>query len=135
MLIDKKLLDELCAQAKASPRLRMNYDLRTSSADGSQRMLNALEMGTVIPIHRHPDTAETVIMLRGSVKEMFYDITDGTAVKTAEFILKAGSDACALQIPKGQWHTLECLEPGSVLFEAKDGAFVPRNENDEFHAK
>ncbi|HAE23872.1 MAG TPA: cupin fold metalloprotein, WbuC family [Prevotellaceae bacterium] len=135
MLIDKKLLDELCAQAKASPRLRMNYDLRTSSADGSQRMLNALEMGTVIPIHRHQDTAETVIMLRGSVKEMFYDITDGTAVKTAEFILKAGSDACALQIPKGQWHTLECLEPGSVLFEAKDGAFVPRNENDEFHAK
>lgn len=135
MLIDKKLLDELCAQAKASPRLRMNYDLRTSSADGSQRMLNALEMGTAIPIHRHQDTAETVIMLRGSVKEMFYDITDGTAVKTAEFILKAGSDACALQIPKGQWHTLECLEPGSVLFEAKDGAFVPRNENDEFHAK
>ena len=135
MLIDKKLLDELCAQAKASPRLRMNYDLRTSSADGSQRMLNALEMGTVIPIHRHQDTTETVIMLRGSVKEMFYDITDGTAVKTAEFILKAGSDACALQIPKGQWHTLECLEPGSVLFEAKDGAFVPRNENDEFHAK
>jgi cupin fold WbuC family metalloprotein len=135
MLIDKKLLDELCAQAKASPRLRMNYDLRTSSADGSQRMLNALEMGTAIPIHRHQDTAETVIMLRGSVKEMFYDITNGTAVKTAEFILKAGSDACALQIPKGQWHTLECLEPGSVLFEAKDGAFVPRNENDEFHAK
>ena len=135
MLIDKKLLDELCAQAKASPRLRMNYDLRTSSADGSQRMLNALETGTVIPIHRHQDTAETVIMLRGSVKEMFYDITDGTAVKTAEFILKAGSDACALQIPKGQWHTLECLEPDSVLFEAKDGAFVPRNENDEFHAK
>jgi cupin fold WbuC family metalloprotein len=135
MLIDKKLLDELCAQAKASPRLRMNYDLRTSSADGSQRMLNALEMGTVIPIHRHQDTAETVIMLRGSVKEMFYDITDGTAVKTAEFILKAGSDACALQIPKGQWHTLECLESDSVLFEAKDGAFVPRNENDEFHAK
>ncbi|MBQ1816580.1 MAG: WbuC family cupin fold metalloprotein [Bacteroidaceae bacterium] len=135
MLIDKKLLDELCAQAKASPRLRMNYDLRTSSADGSQRMLNALEMGTAIPIHRHQDTAETVIMLRGSVKEMFYDITDGTAVKTAEFILKAGSDACALQIPKGQWHTLECLEPDSVLFEAKDGAFVPRNENDEFHAK
>jgi len=135
MFIDKKLLDELCAQAKASPRLRMNYDLRTSSADGSQRMLNALEMGTVIPIHRHQDTTETVIMLRGSVKEMFYDITDGTAVKTAEFILKAGSDACALQIPKGQWHTLECLEPGSVLFEAKDGAFVPRNENDEFHAK
>ena len=135
MLIDKKLLDELCAQAKASPRLRMNYDLRTSSADGSQRMLNALEKGTVIPIHRHQDTAETVIMLRGSVKEMFYDITDGTAVKTAEFILKAGSDACALQIPKGQWHTLECLEPDSVLFEAKDGAFVPRNENDEFHAK
>ena len=135
MLIDKKLLDELCAQAKASPRLRMNYDLHTSSADGSQRMLNALEMGTAIPIHRHQDTAETVIMLRGSVKEMFYDITDGTAVKTAEFILKAGSDACALQIPKGQWHTLECLEPDSVLFEAKDGAFVPRNENDEFHAK
>ena len=133
MLIDKKLLDELCERARTSPRLRMNYDLRTSATDRSQRMLNALEIGTAIPIHRHQDTAETVIMLRGSVREMFYDIVDGKAVKTAEYVIKAGSEACALQIPKGQWHTLECLEPDSVLFEAKDGAFVPRNENDEFH--
>ncbi len=132
MLIDKKLLESLCEKARTSPRLRMNYDLRTSSSDQSQRMLNALEMGTEIPIHRHSDTAETVVMLKGSVKEMFYDILDGQAIKTAEFIIKAGSDACALQIPKGQWHTLECLEPDSVLFEAKDGAFVPRNANDEF---
>ena len=133
MLIDKKLLDTLCEKAKASPRLRMNYDLRTSATDQSQRMLNALELGTDIPVHRHPDTAETVVMLRGSVKEMFYDIIDGKALKTAEYVIKAGSEACAIQIPKGQWHTLECLEADTVLFEAKDGSFVPRSENDEFH--
>ena len=135
MLIDKKLLDNLCGKAKASPRLRMNYDLRTSSDDQSQRMLNALELGTDIPVHRHPDTAETVVMLRGSVKEMFFDIVEGKAVKTAEYVIRAGSDACAIQIPKGQWHTLECLEADSVLFEAKDGSFAPRNEDDEFHGE
>ncbi len=125
-------MDELCEKALASPRLRMNYDLRTTPADQSQRMLNALEPGTVIPIHRHPDTAETVVMLRGSVKEMFFDIIDGKAVKTAEFLLKAGNETCALQIPQGQWHSLECLEPHSVLFEAKDGAFAPREDKDQF---
>ena len=112
MLIDKKLLDNLCGKAKASPRLRMNYDLRTSS-----------------------DDQETVVMLRGSVKEMFFDIVEGKAVKTAEYVIRAGSDACAIQIPKGQWHTLECLEADSVLFEAKDGSFAPRNEDDEFHGE
>ena len=91
MVIDKQLLDELAEQAMASPRLRMNFDLRTSGEDTSQRMLNALEMGTNIPIHRHKDTAETVIMLRGSVKEIFYDIVDGSPVFKEEFIIKAGS--------------------------------------------
>lgn len=130
MLIDKELLDRLSGQAGESPRLRMNYDLRTSEEDSSQRMLNALEMGTKVPIHRHRDTSETVIMLRGSVKEIFYEVRDGKAMPSSEYILKAGTDACALQIPKGQWHSLECLEPHSVLFEAKDGAFSPRTEED-----
>ncbi|MCI5491048.1 MAG: WbuC family cupin fold metalloprotein [Prevotellaceae bacterium] len=132
MILDKQLLDNLCQQAQTSPRLRMNYDLRTTENDNSQRMLNALEPGTDIPIHRHRDTSETVVMLRGSVKEIFYTIEGGTAYPTAEFILKAGSDNCALQIPQGQWHSLECLEAHSVLFEAKDGAFVPRTDDDVF---
>ena len=132
MILDKQLLDNLCQQAQTSPRLRMNYDLRTTANDNSQRMLNALEPGTDIPIHRHRDTSETVVMLRGSVKEIFYTIEGGTAYPTAEFILKAGSDNCALQIPQGQWHSLECLEAHSVLFEAKDGAFVPRTDDEGF---
>ena len=132
MILDKQLLDNLCQQAQTSPRLRMNYDLRTTENDNSQRMLNALEPGTDIPIHRHRDTSETVVMLRGSVKEIFYTIEGGTAYPTAEFILKAGSDNCALQIPQGQWHSLECLEAHSVLFEAKAGAFVPRTDDDVF---
>ena len=132
MILDKQLLDNLCQQAQTSPRLRMNYDLRTTSNDSSQRILNASEPGTDIPIHPHRDTSDTVVMLRGSVKEIFYTIEGGTAYPTAEFILKAGSDNCALQIPQGQWHSLECLEAHSVLFEAKDGAFVPRTDDDVF---
>lgn len=127
MIIDQKLLDELSAQAKVNPRLRQNYDLRTSSEDGSQRMLNALAMGTVLPVHRHTKTTETVVMLRGKLREDFYN--DNGEV-TASFILKAGGEAPALQIPAGQWHSLEVLEEGTVLFEAKDGAYEPLADED-----
>lgn len=127
MKITQALLDELTAAAKASPRLRMNLDLRNSAADGSQRMLNALEPGTVLPIHRHRLTSETVVCLRGRLREIFYD----DAGQVTEVIdLAPGSDCVALNIPLGQWHTVEVLEFGSVILEAKVGAYEPREESD-----
>ncbi|MBQ7528018.1 MAG: WbuC family cupin fold metalloprotein [Bacteroidaceae bacterium] len=127
MVLTTEILDALSAKAKASERLRMNYDLRTSLADQSQRMLNALEPGTELPIHRHTTTSETIVLLRGSIKEMFYD---NKGDLTESIVLKAGTEPCAMNIPKGVWHNLECLEPGTILFEAKDGAFEPRREED-----
>ena len=122
MLIDKSLLDNLSAQAKASPRLRMNYDLRTTPEDGSQRMLNALEPGTVMPVHRHTDTSATVVVLRGSIRQNFYDDLGGLE---ESLLLKAASYCPAAQVEKGRWHNLECLEPDTVIFECKDGAWKP----------
>lgn len=127
MILTSDILDKLSAEAKSCERLRKNLDLRTSSADQSQRMLNALEPGTQIPIHRHPTTNETVILLRGSVKEMFFNDKGNM---TESVILKAGKEPSAMNIPRGVWHTLECLESGTILFEAKDGAFEPRREED-----
>lgn len=122
MIIDNELLDRLSAQAKANPRLRQNYDLRTTPEDGSQRMLNALEPGTVMPIHRHTRSTETMVMIRGSLKEYFYD-NDGNLTDT--ILLQAGGPVPALQIPVGAWHSLEVLEEGTVIFEAKDGKYEP----------
>ena len=122
MVIDNTLLDKLTAQAKESPRLRMNMDLRNSAADSSQRMLNAIEPGSVVPIHRHQKTSETVIVCRGKVREEFYD-AEGN--KTAEFVMEAGGECPGIQVPMGQYHTLVCLEDGSVIFEAKDRAYDP----------
>lgn len=129
MLIDKTLLDTLTVQAKSSPRLRMNYDLRNSSEDYSQRMLNALEPGTVMPIHRHRNrnSSETVVLLRGKVKWLYYD-DEGSF--TDSFIVEAGSNLCGLNVPQGQWHSLECMESGSVIFESKDGAWEPLEDKD-----
>ena len=127
MRIDVTLLDELTAQAKASPRLRMNFDLRNSPNDQSQRMLNALEPGTVMPIHRHRHSSETVVVLRGKVKWVYYN--DKKEV-TDTFIVAPGSDLVGLSVPKGQWHSLECLETGTVIFESKDGAFEPTRPED-----
>ena len=127
MRIDVTLLNELTAQAKASPRLRMNFDLRNSPNDQSQRMLNALEPGTVMPIHRHRHSSETVVVLRGKVKWVYYndqkEITD-------TFIVAPGSDLVGLSVPMGQWHSLECLETGTVILESKDGAFEPTRPED-----
>ena len=127
MEITQKLLDDLTAQAKASPRLRMNYDLRNSSADTSQRMLNAIEPGSEVPIHRHQKTSETVVVLRGRVVEEFYS-SEGTVEATYE--VAAGGTVCALNIPAGTWHTLRALESGTVIFEMKDGAYAPIGEED-----
>ena len=122
MLIDKKLLDSLTAQATESPRLRMHYDLRNSSNDQSQRMLNAMEMGTKLPIHRHTTTSETMIVIRGSLKEIFYDDKGNI---TEEFTLSATGPNYGLNIPINIWHSLEVLEPNTVIFEAKDGPYQP----------
>ena len=136
MVIDNLLLDKLTAQAKASPRLRMNLDLRNSDGDSSQRMLNAIEPGSVVPIHRHQKTSETMVVLRGRVVEEYY--SDEGALE-ASFELAAGGDArsesgmtvaCALNIPAGQWHSLRALESGTVILEMKDGAYEPISPED-----
>ena len=124
--IDKLLIERLFEQAKESPRLRMNYDLRTSSEDTSQRMLNALLPGTEVPIHRHESTSETVVCLSGRLEEMIYKKKeDGTFQEVSRHLLCPAEGCYGIQIPAGAWHTIQVLEP-SVIFEAKDGAFVPR---------
>ena len=125
MIIDEQILDNLTAQAKASPRLRMNMDLRNSPSDGSQRMLNALEPGTVMPIHRHHNSSETVICVRGHFEEYFYD-ENGNLTETVDMV----PGGVVLNIEKGRWHSLKCLESGTVLFESKDGAYRPLGEDD-----
>ena len=127
MVINQKILDELTAQAKASPRLRMNMDLRNSSADGSQRMLNALEPGTPLPIHRHMKSSETVVCLRGHLREVFYD-EDGEITEVID--LQPGGECVALNIPVGQWHSVDVLESGTVILECKDGGYEPLGEED-----
>ena len=127
MTIDNQLLSTLSFQAKASPRLRMNYDLRNSEEDNSQRMLNALEPGTVMPIHRHRNTSETVVIVRGSLVERFYD-EEGNI--TEEVLMVSGGENPVVQVEKGRWHSLECLEPNTVLFEAKDGDWEPLVDED-----
>ena len=126
--IDNALLDSLTEQAKASPRLRMNYDLRNSSEDTSQRMLNAIEPGSLVPIHRHQKTSETVVVLRGRVVEEFYDELE--RICSAVYEVSAGGSVCALNIPAGQWHTLRSLESGTVILEVKDGAYEPIGPED-----
>ena len=122
MVIDSLFLDKLTAQAKASPRLRMNLDLRNSDSDSSQRMLNAIEPGSVVPVHRHQKTSETVVLLRGRVVEEYYN---SEGVVEASYELAAGGPICALNIPAGQWHTLRALESGTVILEMKDGVYEP----------
>ena len=121
--INKKLLEDLFEQAKSSPRLRMNYDLRTSSADTSQRMLNALLPGTEVAIHRHEETTETVVCLCGRLEEIIYKkMPDGTFQEVSRDLLCPAEGCYGIQIPAGAWHTICVLEP-SVIFEAKDGAY------------
>ena len=122
MILNKKLMDDLSAQAKVNPRLRQALDLRTTPDDQSQRILNAVEPGTILPIHRHRGTTETIIVLRGKVVQHYYD-DNGT--KTASFELAPGSAQVGMSVPVGQWHALESLEEGSVIFECKDGAYQP----------
>ena len=123
MIIDDAVLDGLTQKAKESPRLRCNLDMRNSAEDKSQRMLNALEPGTVMPIHRHLGSSETNICVRGHFEEYFYD-ENGNLTDTIDMV----PGGTILNIEKGQWHSLKCLEPGTVLFEAKDGPYHPLEE-------
>ena len=126
LIIDNTFIDTLINDARANPRLRQAFDLRTSTADQSQRMLNALIPGTLLPIHRHRETTETVVILRGRMDEVFFD---DEGHETSRVHLAHDGGPQALSIPAGAWHTVEVLEP-TVIFEAKDGPFVPRSEDD-----
>ena len=127
MIIENKILDELTAQAKASPRLRMNYDLRDTSGDESQRMLNAIEPGTVMPIHRHMASSETILCIRGHFQENLYD-EHGNLVETID-MLPGGA---IVNVPAGQWHNLVSKESGTVLFEVKNGKYEPLRPEEIF---
>jgi len=126
--ITQAMLDDLTAQAKASQRLRMNMDLRNSPDDKSQRMLNAIEPGSPLPVHRHPTSSETVVCLRGRLVEDFYDASGRTCVESIE--LSPNGPIVAVNIPVNQWHTVRVLESGTVIMEVKDGKYEPILEND-----
>ena len=128
MKISQALLDDLTAKAKESSRLRMNLDLRDSAEETSQRMLNAIEPGSPLPIHRHQKTSETVVCLRGRLVEEFYD--DLERICTERIELSPGGPIVALNIPAGQWHTVQALESGTVILEMKDGKYEPLSDVD-----
>ena len=128
MKITQTILDELTAKAKESPRLRMNLDLRDSAEDTSQRMLNAIEPGSPLPIHRHQKTSETVVCIRGRLVEEFYD--DLERICTERIELSPNGPVVALNIPAGQWHTVQSLESGTVILEMKNGKYEPISDVD-----
>ena len=128
MKISQTILDELTAKAKESPRLRMNLDLRDTDEDTSQRMLNAIEPGSPLPIHRHRHTSETVVCLRGRLVWEYYDELERICTETIE--LSPNGQVVALNVPAGQWHTVKALESGTVILEMKDGKYEPIQDCD-----
>ena len=141
MKITQAILDDLTAKAKESPRLRMNLDLRDSDKDGSQRMLNAIEPGSPLPIHRHKNSSEVMVCLRGKLRVEFYDEfsrpsgnerpkveRERTCTETIE--LSPNGPVVALNIPAGQWHTVRALESGTVILEMKNGGYEPISDVD-----
>lgn len=138
MNITQAILDGLTEKAKVSPRLRANLDLRDSDADTSQRMLNAIEPDSVVPIHRHQKTSETVVCLRGRLVEEFFAEQSGKAERydelertcTEAIELSPNGPVVALNIPAGQWHTVRALESGTVILEMKNGAYEPISDVD-----
>ena len=120
MKIDSALLDTLSAQAKANPRLRQAYDLRTTPEDNSQRILNAMEPGTILSVHRHRGSTETVVVLRGKIWQNFYD---ENGQLTESFEASAESEIVGFSVELGRWHNTECLESGTVILECKDGKY------------
>ena len=127
MIINEQILNDLTRRAQDSPRLRMAMDLRNTPEDHSQRMLNALEPGTVMSIHRHLASSETVALLRGKIRWYFYD---NNGKVDEEVVLDANGDVRCINVEKGRLHSLECLESGSVILESKDGAYQPLTEDE-----
>lgn len=141
MRITQALLDKLTEQAKVSERLRMNLDLRDSAEDGSQRMLNAIEPGSVLPIHRHQNTSETMVCLRGKLRVEYYDEfsrpsgnerpeVERERICTESFVIEPGGVNVAVSIPIGVWHTVHALESGTCILEMKNGRYEPLKEGD-----
>lgn len=126
MIIDNELLNEISRRATESERLRMNYNLHDSLDAKAQRLLNALEPGTILPIHRHRHTAETYILLRGRIDVIFYS-DDATIVSRHELDPEQG--IYGVHIPAGQWHTVE-VHTSSTIFEVKDGPYTPLESGD-----
>lgn len=124
-VIDDQLLDEVEKQAKASPRLRMNYNFHRSLDEKCHRMLNAVEPGTEIPIHRHPTKDESFVILKGKVKVTTYN-DDGSIIE--DHVISPTEGRYGVNVEKNVWHTVEALEPGSVIFECKEGPYVPHEE-------
>ena len=124
-VIDQTLLDKVSAQAKESSRLRINYNFHQSLDEKCHRFLNAVEPGTVVEIHRHPTKDESFVLLRGKVKVSTYN-DDGSVMESVVLCQEDGR--YGVDIPKGVWHKLEAVEPDSVIFECKEGPFVPHEE-------
>ncbi len=127
LLIDNLLLDQVTERAKESGRLRMNYNLHDSLDAKAQRLLNALEPGTIIPTHRHNNTAETYIVLRGSITVFFYD---DNKILIEQHFISPENGIYGIQIPVGQWHAIKVNESGTVIFEVKDGPYIPLKKED-----
>lgn len=127
MLLTTELLDSISADAKASPRLRTNFNLHESIDEPVQRMLNAMEPGTIVPIHRHLNAAETIVLVRGKLKVSYYD---SDKKQTNFVVLESGSNSFGTHIPKGVWHGVDVLEPKTVIFEVKEGPYRPLSEEE-----
>lgn len=127
MIITKEILDELTEKAKESPRLRMAMDLRNSPEDSLQRMLNALELGTVMPIHRHHESSETVVILRGKARWIFYN---ENGVEMESVVLDSDGDVRCINVEMDRWHSLNCLSSGTILMESKDKAYRPLSDDE-----
>ncbi len=126
MIIDERLLDEVTGKAEESPRLRMNYNFHESLDSKAKRLINVLLPGTLIPVHRHQHTAETYVLLRGKMFVVFYD---SLGAQTERYLLDPAIGNYGVQIPKGQWHGVEVIEP-SAIFEVKDGPYTPLTQED-----
>ena len=128
MKLTQAILDKLTEEAMASERLRMNLDLRDTDSDGSQRMLNAIEPGSVLPIHRHQKTSETMVCLRGKLRVEYYDELERRCIDS--FVIEPSGVNVAVNIPMGQWHTVHALESGTCILEMKNGGYEPLKEGD-----
>ena len=125
-LINKELLNSICLQAKENERLRMNYNFHETLDAPAQRLLNSLQPGTNLPVHKHANTAETYILLQGKLQVLFYN---SDKELTDSVILDQKEGKFGIHIPVGQWHTIDVLEPDTVIFEVKDGPYLPLSED------